>query len=197
VSVVALHVEARTVGIAWMVAGMAGYFVYRRRQGLDPRVECRIEKRAVPRDFREVGYASALVPIFGTDVSGAAMHAAAKLAGDNATVDALYVIEVPPQLSLDSGMAEEERRAQAVLDAARLRGRERKLKVRTGMIRTRSAGAAIVAEARSRGSDVVYLDTVHAPTSERALGPTALYLLRERPCRIVVETVRDGASPPA
>jgi hypothetical protein len=56
------------------------------------------------------------------------------------------------------------------------------------VIRTRNPGAAIVAEAKARGSDVVYLDTVHAPPSERALGPTALYLLRERPTRVVVET---------
>src|SRR4051794_13289231 len=116
VSVVALHVEARTVGIAWMVVGMVGYFVYRRRQGLDPRVECRIDHGAAPEGFRELAYGSALVPIFGTDVSGEAMRAAAKLAGENATVDALYVIEVPPQLSLDAGMAEEERRAREALD---------------------------------------------------------------------------------
>ena len=31
-------------------------------------------------------------------------------------------------------------------------------------------------------------DTVHAPPSEAVLGPTATYLLRERPCRIVIES---------
>jgi APA family basic amino acid/polyamine antiporter len=187
-SVVALHVEARTVGVAWMVAGMAGYFYYRRRQGLDPRAVYRIEHRAAPSGFRELAYHSALVPIFGTDVNGDAMRSAAKLAGEGATVDALYVIEVPPQLSLEAGLEEEERRARSVLDVARLRAREQKLKVRTGLIRTRSPGRALVEEARARGSEVIYLDTVHAPASERALGPTASYLLRERPCRVVVET---------
>src|SRR5215211_3456341 len=34
-SVVALHPEARTVGVGWMVAGTTGYFIYRRRQGLE------------------------------------------------------------------------------------------------------------------------------------------------------------------
>src|SRR3954463_13438857 len=33
-SVVALHVEARTVGVAWMAVGMVGYFVYRRSRGM-------------------------------------------------------------------------------------------------------------------------------------------------------------------
>jgi APA family basic amino acid/polyamine antiporter len=187
-SVVALHVEARTVGVAWMAFGMVAYFVYRRRIGVDPRVECRIERPVAPQGFQELAYRSALVPIFGTDVNGDAMRSAARLAGDDATVDALYVIEVPPQLSLESGMEEEERRAREVLDSARIRARERKLRVRTSVIRTRKAGAALVDEARRRGSDVLYLDTVHAPPSEAVLGPTARYLLRERPCRIVIET---------
>src|SRR3954452_22349453 len=39
ISVVALHSEARTVGVPWMVLGLAGYFLYRRRIGIDPRVE--------------------------------------------------------------------------------------------------------------------------------------------------------------
>jgi hypothetical protein len=56
------------------------------------------------------------------------------------------------------------------------------------VIRTRNPGAALVDEARNRGSEVVYLDTVHSPPSEAALGPTALYLLRERPARIVIES---------
>jgi APA family basic amino acid/polyamine antiporter len=188
VSVVVLHVEARTVGFGWMAAGMVAYFLYRRHIGMDPRVECRIDRPAAPSDFQELAYRSALVPIFGTDVNANAMRSAARLAGQDAVVDALYVIEVPPQLSLDSGMEDEEDRARIVLDTARLRARERKLKVRTGVIRTRNAGATLVEEARRRESDVVYLDTVHAPPSEQVLGPTASYLLRQRPCRIVIES---------
>jgi APA family basic amino acid/polyamine antiporter len=187
-SVVVLHTEARTVGVAWMVVGLVGYFVYRRRLGLDPRERALLPRKASPEGFQELAYGSALVPIFGDDVSAEAMRAAAKLAGENAVVDALFVIEVPPQLSLDAGMEAEERHAQAVLDSARLRAREYKLKVRTSLIRTRHPGAAIVDEAINRGSEVIYLDTVHAPPREHALGPTATYLLARRPCRIVVET---------
>jgi basic amino acid/polyamine antiporter, APA family len=190
-SVVALHVEARTVGIAWMAVGIAGYFLYRRHIGVDPRTQCRIERRGPPEGFRELAYGSALVPLFGTDVNGDAIRAAAKLAGDNATVDALYVIYVPPQLGLDAVMEDEERVALSVLDVARLRAREYKLRIRTGIIRTRNPGATIVEQAIDRKSDVVYLDTVHAPPSEGPLGPTALYLLRKRPTRIVVETGAD------
>jgi APA family basic amino acid/polyamine antiporter len=197
VSVVALHKEARTVGIGWMVLGMVGYFWYRHSQGLDPKAQYTIGARAAPEGVAELAYRSALVPIFGDDVSAVALRRAAKLVGEDAIVDAVYVIEVPPQLSLDAGMREEEQRAVALLDAARIRARESKLKLRTGVIRTRNAGAALVEEARSRGSEIVYFDMAHAPSQERVFGPITSALLRERPCRIVIETVPPATREPS
>ena len=128
------------------------------------------------------------MPIFGTDVDGHALRAAAKLVGADATVDALYVLRVPPQLSLGAGLEREEAAGRAALETARLRGRRVGVKVRATLIRTRNPGAAIVEEAQRRGSEVIFLSTLHAPSSEHALGPTASYLLERRPCRIVVET---------
>jgi len=192
VSVVILHTEARTVGVGWMVVGMAGYFWYRRRQGLDPRERYTMEHRDHPEGFSELAYGSALVPIFGDDVSAGALRRAARLVGEDAVVDAVYVIQVPPQLSLEAGMEDEERHAAALLDAARIRARESKLKLRTGVIRTRNPGAALVEEARERGSEIVYFDMVHAPKEERVFGPITSALLRERPCRIVIETESNG-----
>jgi APA family basic amino acid/polyamine antiporter len=189
VSVVVLHTEARTVGVGWMVAGMAGYFLYRRKHGLDPTAQYSLDGAKAPEGFVELAYGSALVPIFGEDVSAGALRRAARLVGEEALVDAVYVIEVPPQLSLDSGMEAEEQRAAALLDAARIRARESKLKVRTSVIRTRNPGSALVAEARSRGSEIVYFDMAHAPAEERVFGPITSHLLRDRPCRIVIETV--------
>ena len=98
------------------------------------------------------------------------------------------MLQVPAQLSLGAGMEAEEIEGEGVLEGARVAGRREGLKVRTALIRTRNPGAALVDEARRRGSEVIYLATVHAPPSERALGPTAAYLLAQRPCRIVVET---------
>ena len=108
--------------------------------------------------------------------------------GEDAIVDAVYVIQVPPQLSLDAGMEEEERVAGSLLEAARIRARESHIKVRTSVIRTRSPGQALVDEARLRGSEIVYFDMAHAPAAERVFGPITSYLLRVRPCRIVIET---------
>jgi basic amino acid/polyamine antiporter, APA family len=198
-SVVALHVEARTVGIGWMVAGLVGYAIYRRRQGLDLTTRARIERGERPPDFDELGYRSALVPIFGQDVDASALVAAAKLVDPEATVDALYVLPVPSQLSLDSGLAEEEERGRSVLEAARIAGRRRGIRVRTNLVRTRSPARAILDEARRLNVEVIYMSTVHAPASERPLGPIAAQLLAERPARVVIETnghARDGTVRP-
>jgi APA family basic amino acid/polyamine antiporter len=67
--------EAKYVGIPWMVVGMVGYFYYRKRQGLSPRKSYRIERPERPPDFQELDYRTALVPIFGGDVSASALSA--------------------------------------------------------------------------------------------------------------------------
>ncbi len=188
VSVLILHTEARTVGVGWMVVGVGGYIVYRRRQGLDLREHQRIEHRRRPDSFVELEYRSALVPIFGTDIDASALRAAARLVGEGALVEALYVVRVPHQLPLEAGLEEEERLGSSVLEGARIRGRRAGLKVQTRLIRTRNPGAAIVEEAERMRAEIIYLGTAHAPASERALGPTASYLLAHRPCRVVIET---------
>ena len=109
----------------------------------------------------------------------------------------MYILRVPNQLSLDAGLEEEEKLGLSVLESAKLAGRKAGLKVQTRLIRTRSPGATIVEEAERRNAEIIYLGTVHAPPSERALGPTASYLLSHRPCRVVIETPpQNGARSP-
>jgi basic amino acid/polyamine antiporter, APA family len=187
-AVVALHGEARTIGIPWMVLGLGGYLVYRRRQGLDPRKHYRIPRPERPPDFEELEYRTALVPIFGDDVSASALRSAAKLIGAEGVVYAIYVLPVPSQLSLESGLEEEEARGRSVLESARIRARRAGIKVHTGLIRTRNPGAALVQEAERVHADVIYWSTIHAPEGEQRIGPTAAYLLSKRPCRVIIET---------
>src|SRR4051812_25734047 len=86
ISVVVLHTEARTVGIPWMVLGLGGYLWYRRHLGLDPCEPARIGRPERLVEFQELSYASALVPLFGTDVSARGLRSAARLVGPDATV---------------------------------------------------------------------------------------------------------------
>ena len=188
VAVVVLHGEARLVGIPWMVLGMAGYFLYRRQQGLDPRRSYRLPRPERPDDFKELQYKTALVPIFGDDVSAQALRSAAKLIGAEGVVYAVFVLPVPSQLSLDAGLEEEEAHGRSVLESARIQARRLGIKIHTGLIRTRNPGSALVDEAQRVGCDVIYWSTIHAPRGEQRIGPTAAYLLTKRPCRVIIET---------
>jgi basic amino acid/polyamine antiporter, APA family len=187
-AVLVLHPEARAIGVPWMVLGMAGYFLYRRRQGLDPRKPYKIERPQRPADFAEFDYRTALVPIFGDDISASSLRAAAKLIGAEGVVYAIFVLPVPSQLSLEAGLEDEEAQGRSVLESARIQARRAGIKIHTGLIRTRHPGAALVEEAERVGADVIYWSTIHAPAGEQRIGPTAVYLLSKRPCRVIIET---------
>ncbi len=188
ISVVALRGEARLVGIPWMIFGMGGYLLYRRQQGLDPRKQYRIERAVRPADFAELDYRTALVPIFGEDISASALSSAAKLIGQDGVVYAIFVLPVPSQLSLEAGLEDEEAQGRSVLESARIQARRAGIEIHTGLIRTRNPGAALVEEAERVHSDVIYWSTIHAPAGEQRIGPTAAYLLSKRPCRVIIET---------
>jgi APA family basic amino acid/polyamine antiporter len=188
IAVTVLHSEARVVGIPWMVVGMVGYFLYRRRLKLSPWRSYRLPRPARPEDFQELEYRTALVPIFGADVSATTLRSAAKLIGSEGVVYAIFVLPVPSQLSLEAGLEDEEAHGRSVLESARIQARRLGIKIHTGLIRTRNPGAALVEEAERVHCDVIYWSAIHAPAGERRIGPTAAYLLSKRPCRVIIET---------
>jgi basic amino acid/polyamine antiporter, APA family len=190
VTVTFLHLAVAVAGVLWLAVGIALYVFYRKRHGLDLRTTTRAPRHERPPDFEQLEYKTALVPIFGNDVSATALSSAAKLIGPQGVVYAIYVLPVPSQLSLDEGLEEEEALGRSVLESARIQARRAGIKIHTGLIRTRNPGAALVEEAQRVGSDVLYWSTIHAPSGEQRIGPTATYLLSKRPCRIIIETER-------
>ncbi len=174
--------------------GLAGYVLYRRRNGMDLTSHYKIAHRERPSFFIELDYRSAIVPIFGTDLDVSALRAAARLVGEGALVEAVYVLRVPSQLSIDAGLAVEEHEGLALLESAKEAGRRSGFKVQTRLIRTRNPRHSIVEEAERSRAEIIYLATEHAPKSEHSLGPTATYLLSRRPCRVVIETPPVGGA---
>jgi APA family basic amino acid/polyamine antiporter len=193
VTVTILHLDVAVAGVLWLALGMALYIGYRRRHGLDLRTTTRAPRHERPADFEELEYKTALVPIFGDDVSASALSSAAKLIGKEGVVYAIYVLPVPSQLSLEAGMEEEEAHGRSVLETARIKARRAGIKIHTGLIRTRNPGAALVEQAERVRSDVIYWSTIHAPAGEQRIGPTAAYLLSKRPCRVIIETETRAA----
>jgi APA family basic amino acid/polyamine antiporter len=188
VTVTLLHLEVALAGVIWLALGIGVYVLYRRAQGLDLRTTTRAARPERPADFEELDYRTALVPIFGEDVSAAALSSAAKLIGEDGVLYAIFVLPVPSQLSLEAGLEEEEAQGRSVLESARIQARRAGIEIHTGLIRTRNPGAALVEEARRVHCDVIYWSTLHAPAGEQRIGPTAAYLLSKRPCRVIIET---------
>jgi len=188
VVVTILHLAVAVAGVLWLSLGIALYVSYRHQHGLDLRSTTRAERPERPPEFAEFDYRTALVPIFGSDVSASALTSAAKLIGSDGVVYAVFVLPVPSQLSLEEGLEEEEAQGRSVLESARIQARRAGIKIHTHLIRTRNPGAALVEEALRVGADVIYWSTIHAPSGEQRIGPTAAYLLSKRPCRVIIET---------
>jgi APA family basic amino acid/polyamine antiporter len=224
VSVIALHSGARIVGGLWMAFGVALYVVYRRQQDKPLRKRFTIPARALQQDHSEVEYGSILVPVFGgpldDDIIGTAGRLASAESDDaegGAVIEALYVVEVPMSLPLDARVPDEKIAAakRAVARAKEVGEEYEGVVVATAMVRARSAGQAIVSEAKRRGVEAIVLGADEpsrtrggtllggrASVRERSLADTTRYVLEKAPCRVILtaapageEGQREGVAP--
>jgi len=221
-SVVALHEGARVIGGIWMAFGVVLYVVYRRGQGKSLTRRFTIPAAAL-QETVEAEYGSILVPVLGTplddDIVGTAGRLAAEEAeeGDGAVLEALYVFEIPMSLPIDARVPEERvQEAKRVLARAKEVGEEYEgVEVATAMVRGRTAGQAIVAEARRRGVEAIVLAAEeptrirggailggHGRARDRFVGDTTRYVVEKAPCRVILtappagqEDTREGVLP--
>jgi len=216
VSVVVLHEGARIVGGIWMAAGLVLYVLYRRSQDKSLTKRFTIPEEAL-REARDVEYGSILVPVFGEplddDIVGTAGRLAAEEArdGDGGSVlEALYVFEIPMSLPIDARVPDDRiERARGALARAKEVGEEYEgVEVATAMVRGRSAGAAIVTEARRRGVEAIVL-AAEAPSRirgggvlggrglvrERFAGETTRYVIEKAHCTVLLTAPPAEALP--
>jgi basic amino acid/polyamine antiporter, APA family len=223
VSVVILHEGARVIGGAWMAAGVVMYVVYRRTQGKALTKRFTIPAEALQEGVR-AEYGSILVPVFGVplddDIVGTAGRLAAEHADEGeggAVLEALYVFEIPMSLPIDARVPEERvKDAKRVLARAKEVGEEYEgVEVATAMVRGRTVGQAIVAEARRRGVEAIVL-AAEEPTRVRGgailggrgrtrdsfVGETTRYVVEKAPCKVILtappageEGTREGVLP--
>ena len=189
--VIVQDAPTRYAGLAWLAAGFAFYWLYRRRLGL-PLAETVL----APLQFGPavaLEYRSILVPIVAGPESHEAVDLAARLAAERgATIVALRVIVVPLELPVDAPMLEEEAEADRLLDEARLAAETYGVRTVTRLVRARQAGRAIVDEARRRQAEIVVLG---APRGRhRAIfGKTVDYVLKNAHCRVMVAAGKKAA----
>src|SRR5262249_51574184 len=116
------------------------------------------EAQPGPRGRRRaaVAYQRILVPLVDTADSQRALAVACQLGAERgASVSAVSVIEVPVELPIDAHMTEEEAHAKHVLRDAAAIGDRYGVKVAPRILRGRSAGEAIVAEAQRARSEII------------------------------------------
>ena len=223
ISVVALHEGARLIGTIWMLAGIVLYVVYRRGQGRPLRQRFTIPAEAL-QEGADIEYGSILVPISGGQLDDDIIGTAGRLAADRAdgneggaVVEALYVFEIPMSLPIDARVSEERvEAAKRVLARAKEVGEEYQgVEVATAMVRGRSAGQAIVSEAKRRGVEAIVLAAEAATrvvggailggrgsVRDRFVGETTRYVVEKAPCKVILtappageEGSREGVLP--
>jgi len=206
-SVVVLHEGARLVGGVWMVAGLVLYALYRGAQDKSLTSRFTIPEAAL-RETKEVQYGSILVPVFGEPLDDDIVGTAGRLAAEEAQegeggsmLEALYVFEIPMALPLDARVPDDRvGMARAALARAKEVGEEYEgVEVATAMVRARTAGAAIVSEARRRGVEAIVL-AAEAPSRirgggvlggrglarDRFAGETTRYVIEKAPCKVLL-----------
>ena len=191
VAVSALDPVVAAAGFSWLTLGVTVYVLYRRHQGLDLTTTVTV---AIPEAVtdHEAEYESVLVHMSVADGYNANLMAtAAKLAARRRRgIHVLVTIPVPNALPVDDPMPEEDAQAASILEQARIQG-GRRVRGHVEHIRPGQAGRRIIDEAREMAASAVVLGMPRRVNGASLFGKTLETVLRERPCRVIIE------SPPA
>ena len=202
------HGDARWMGILWMAFGITLYVGYRTSQGKPVFKRVTVPEAALTRRAREAEFGSILVPVLGTPLDDDIVQTAGRLAAEEnedlekgATIEAIWVFEVPMSLPLDTRVPDAElKRARAALKRAKAVGEEYEgVEVQTAVVRARKAGQAIVREAKRRGVEAVVL-AAEEPTRvggglrlggkpglhDTSVGETTRYVINKATCRVIL-----------
>ncbi len=183
----------RWAGLGWMAFGLAGYLVYRRRWVKAPLSEV-VKAPPALGPALALEYRRILVPVIGGRPSDDAIDLACRLAAKRSRIVALNVLEVPLDQPLGAEYPELVQQANRELDQAVAIGDTYGVNVTGRFERARAAGAAIVAEASARNTEIIVLGSPrdHLMSHQSAVfGQTVDYILKHAPCRVL--TVAAGA----
>ena len=146
-------------------------------------------------------FTNILVPVSGISADEESLHLALQIARqDKAKTMAIHVIEVQRNLPVDAEATTQLERGEKILAHAEQVAKNAKGSIEVELLQARSAGAALVNEARERKVDLIVVGApCRNPLGEFVLGMTTLYLLKNAPCRVWVcrELPRDDSGKPA
>ena len=196
VVVTALNLETLVFGSLWLAVGVASYVLYRRQMGLSLTDTTKI---VIPQPAveQEVEYQSVLVAFEDGHYAPTAVRTAVRLAARRRRgIHVVATITVPASSPIDAPLPEQERRAQEMIDSARVLG-GRRVTGHYEKVRPGQAGRRIVDEARSIDARAIVMPRPQKRPGATLFGRTLETVLEERPCRVIIESepmARGGRS---
>lgn len=128
-----------------------------------------------------------LVPVKGIPIDDTAIRLACQIAkGTKAQILAIHVIEVERHLPLDVEDEARMNRADTVLAHAEHIAKSLRSSLETEVLQARSAGAALMNEAATRGVDLIVMGIPyrHMVGGDFRLGTTTQYILKNATCPV-------------
>ncbi len=184
VTVTALHTSVAIAGVGWLLTGIGVYVVYRRRQGLDLTTTVKVAIVA-PAVETEAEYESVLVAFDEHGFVPEVMATAARLAARRRRgIHVLVTIAVPASSPIDVHLPEQEAAAQSIIEEAKVQI-GRRVTGHWEKIRAGQTGRRIVDEARTIRARAI---VVPMPRAGSGFGRSLETVLRERPCRVIIES---------
>ena len=138
-----------------------------------------------------------LVPVNGKPYSERSFRWACQIAREAKTeLHAVYVIEVPLSLSLESEISDDINKGEEILARIEAIASEEKYKgLQARFLRARQAGPAVVAESENKFMDIVIVGVPYKRQfGECSLGSTASYIFHNVSCQIMLS--REQAPSP-
>jgi basic amino acid/polyamine antiporter, APA family len=190
----ALHTSVAIAGIGWLSVGLIIYPIYRRRHGLDLTTTVTV---ATPKPVvdHEAEYQAVLVAFdtggFQPEVLATATRMAAR---KRRGIHVLVTIPVPANIPIDASLPEQEAAAQSIIEEAKVQA-GRRVSGHWEKVRAGQTGRRIVDEARELHAEAIVMPMTRGGSFGRALET----VLRERPCRVIIEStperVRERRTP--
>jgi basic amino acid/polyamine antiporter, APA family len=196
VTVTILHVAVAIAGVGWLCIGILVYIAYRHRQGLDLVTTTKV---AIPRPAvdTEAEYDAVLVWFDERSYVPEVMATAARMAARRRRgIHVLVTISVPATSPIDARLPEQEALATSVIEEARVQI-GRRVSGHWEKVRAGQTGRRIIDEARAMHAGAIVMPMARSGTG---FGRTLETVLKERPCRVIIESTasqRSRRQPPS
>jgi APA family basic amino acid/polyamine antiporter len=192
-TVTLLYLSVAAAGVGWLLIGILVYVLYRRGQGLDLTTTVKID---MPRPLIETEpeYESIIVAFDERGYVPEVLATAARLAARRRRgIHVLVTIAVPASSPIDAAMPDQEALAESIVEEAKVQA-GRRVTGHWEKVRAGQTGRRIVDEALAIRAGAIVMPM--SPGGGGSFGRTLETVLRERPCRVIIESV-PGVAPTA